>query len=95
MWDVKAQYAKRLFKERPEILDELNDVWEEMDIINGFHIVILDAQTFPEFVQLSKRFHLMAMDSAHLAIMKLNGLTNLATNDADFERIPYLKVWKP
>ncbi|MDD1754059.1 MAG: PIN domain-containing protein [Methanothrix sp.] len=94
-FDVKAQYAKRLFKERPEILDELNDVWEEMDIINGFHIVILDAQTFPEFVQLSKRFHLMAMDSAHLAIMKLNGLTNLATNDADFERIPYLKVWKP
>jgi predicted nucleic acid-binding protein len=37
----------------------------------------------------------MAMDSAHLAIMKINGLTNLATNDADFERIPYLKVWKP
>jgi len=55
----------------------------------------LDGQIFPEFVDLSKRYRLLAMDSAHLAIMKRNQLTNLATNDADFERVADLKIWKP
>ena len=66
-----------------------------MDIINNINIIILGGQIFPEFVDLSKRYRLLAMDSAHLAIMKRNQLTNLATNDADFERVADLKIWKP
>lgn len=67
----------------------------EMDIINRINLEILDGQIFPEFVDLSKKYRLLAMDSAHLAMMKRNGLTNLATNDADFERVADLKIWKP
>jgi len=66
-----------------------------MDIINNINIIILGGQIFPEFVDLSKKYRLLAMDSAHLAAMKRNELTNLATNDADFERVAELKIWKP
>jgi len=92
---VQARAANSLFKQRPEIICELSDVWDEMDIINDINITILNGQTFPEFVDLSKKYRLLAMDSAHLAIMRRNGLTNLATNDADFSRVAELKIWKP
>jgi predicted nucleic acid-binding protein len=46
-------------------------------------------------VDLSKEYRFLAMDSAHLAIMRRNGLTNMATNDADFKRVADLKIWKP
>ena len=92
---VQAGAANNLFKQRPEIISELCDVWEEIDIINNINITILGGQIFPEFVDLSKKYRLLAMDSAHLAIMRRNGLTNLATNDADFKRVADLKIWKP
>lgn len=92
---VQARAANSLFKQRPEIICKLCDVWEEMDIINNINIKILDGQIFPEFVDLSKEYRLLAMDSAHLAIMRRNGLINLATNDADFKRVADLKIWKP
>ena len=92
---IQAKAANNLFKQRPEIISELCDVWEEMDIINNINITILEGQIFPAFVDLSKKYRLLAMDSAHLAIMRRNGLTNLATNDADFKRVADLKIWKP
>ena len=92
---VQAGVATNLFKQRPEIISELRDAWEEMDIINNINITILDGQIFPEFVDLSKKYRFLAMDSAHLAIMRRNGLTNMATNDADFKRVADLKIWKP
>lgn len=92
---VQARVASGLFKQRPEIIRELSDVWAEMDIINSINITILNGQIFPEFVDLSKKYRLLAMDSAHLAVMRRNGLTNLATNDADFSRVAELKIWKP
>ncbi|MDD4447450.1 MAG: PIN domain-containing protein [Methanothrix sp.] len=92
---VQAAAANNLFKQKQEIINELCDLWDEMDILNSINITILDGQIFPEFVDLSMKYHLLAMDSAHLAIMRRNGLTNLATNDADFKRVTDLKIWKP
>jgi predicted nucleic acid-binding protein len=46
-----------------------------MDIINNINIIIFGGQIFPEFVDLSKKYRLLAMDSAHLATMKRNELT--------------------
>ena len=92
---VQARVASGLFKQRPEIIRELSDVWAEMDIINSINITILNGQIFPEFVDLSKKYRLLAMDSAHLAVMRRNGQTNLATNDTDFSRVAELKIWKP
>jgi predicted nucleic acid-binding protein len=34
-------------------------------------------------------------DAIHATTMKRYGITNIATNDPDFERVSGIKVWKP
>ena len=38
---------------------------------------------------------LMSNDAMHVATMKRHGITNIATNDLDFERVEWIKIWKP
>ncbi|MCK4736385.1 MAG: PIN domain-containing protein [Methanophagales archaeon] len=40
-------------------------------------------------------YRLMSNDAIHVATMKQHGITNIATNDPDFERVEWIKVWKP
>lgn len=42
-----------------------------------------------------KRYRLMSNDAIHVATMKKRGISAIATNDPDFERVGWLKVWKP
>jgi len=39
--------------------------------------------------------NLMPNDSINLFLMKLAALEDIATNDSDFDRIPWIRVWKP
>jgi predicted nucleic acid-binding protein len=40
-------------------------------------------------------YFLLPNDALHVATMKRYGITNIATNDPDFERVKWIKVWKP
>lgn len=40
-------------------------------------------------------YALLPNDSIHLATIEKCGIENIATNDRDFERVEWLKVWKP
>jgi predicted nucleic acid-binding protein len=42
-----------------------------------------------------KSWRVVLNDSINLLIMKLAGLKDIATNDADFCRVPWIKVWRP
>jgi predicted nucleic acid-binding protein len=46
-------------------------------------------------LRISKDYRLLSSDAFHVAVMKRCGLTNIATNDPDFERVAWLTVWKP
>jgi predicted nucleic acid-binding protein len=48
-----------------------------------------------EVTMLMGKYNLLPNDALHLATMKRYGITNIATNDGDFERAPWLKIWKP
>lgn len=39
--------------------------------------------------------NLMTNDSINLFLMKLAAIEDIATNDSDFDRIPWIHVWKP
>jgi predicted nucleic acid-binding protein len=56
---------------------------------------LLEGSIFPDFVEVSKKHQLMATDAAHLATMRNNGIKNLASNDSDFGRVPWIKLWMP
>jgi len=46
-------------------------------------------------IDLSRRFGLLISDATHIAIMKAQGIANIATNDVDFERVNGIVIFKP
>ena len=66
-----------------------------MELIKNFNLGLLEGSLFPDFVVLSRRYSLMAADAIHLSMMRLNEVTNIATNNNDFERVEGITQWKP
>jgi len=92
---VEANNAAKLIKRDPEIIGDLRRIWEEMELLSGFGITLLNTATYPQFVRLSREYLLSAADAAHLAAMQSNGIMSMASNDRDFKRVPWLKLWRP
>jgi predicted nucleic acid-binding protein len=92
-----AKEAVAYIKRNSEVISNLEIIWREMDIIESSNIIILknESSVFPDFVEISRIYNLMATDAMHVSVMKKHGITNIATNDRDFERVEWLKVWKP
>ena len=92
---VEANNAAKLIKRDPEIIGDLRRIWEEMELLSGFGITLLNTATYTEFVRLSREYLLSAADAAHLAAMQSNGIMSMASNDRDIKRVPWLKLWRP
>jgi predicted nucleic acid-binding protein len=54
-----------------------------------------DAALLVEAATLSAQLGLLTNDALIVALMRRHGLTNLVTNDDDFDAVPGLTVWKP
>jgi predicted nucleic acid-binding protein len=89
--------ALKLIKEKPELISKLSLVWENYYNLKKYPINIfsIDEGVMDNAVLLSKKYGLLISDSVHAAIMKINSIDNIATNDGDFERIEGITVWKP
>lgn len=89
--------ALKLIKEKPELISNMSLVWENYYNLKKYPITIfsIDEGVMDNAVALSKKYGLLISDSVHTAIMKINGIDNIATNDSDFERIEGITVWKP
>ena len=37
----------------------------------------------------------MAINAFHVTVMKKSGIKNIVTFDKDFERVDFIRVWKP
>ena len=83
-----------LIKSHPEVLKEisLDSPKELFDIFNLLNIGGLEVK---EAFKIMSKYALLTNDSLNAATMKVNGISNIATNDKDFERIDGLKLWKP
>jgi len=93
---VKPADVIPYIKRNPDAISGLKILWEEMEIIRDSNLSVISAnKLFPDFIETSKRFNLLATDAIIVEIMKKNGIVNIATNDTDFERVDFLEVWKP
>jgi predicted nucleic acid-binding protein len=54
-----------------------------------------DSALLVEVARLSQARGLLTNDAMIVALMQRHGITHLATNDDDFDRVPGIKVWKP
>ena len=58
-------------------------------------IVEMDREVFDTALGYSKKHCLLSNDAIHVATMKKYEVTNIATNDGDFERVGWIKGWNP
>lgn len=85
-------------KKNWNIVKELNKAQIAIDIIKqieNLRIVELNKAIFDQAFDYSKKYGLLSNDAIHAATMHINQIKTMATNDSDFERIEWIKVWKP
>jgi len=97
-YKIEAKYSVKYLKDKPEVLKELSAAWEAIENIEQIEnliIVGVERDVLDLAMTYSKRYGLLSTDAIHTATMKQEGLSILASNDRDFERVDWLKLWKP
>ncbi|MEE8358987.1 MAG: PIN domain-containing protein [Candidatus Hydrothermarchaeales archaeon] len=93
---IKTNNVISYIKKNPAVVSKLKILWGEMGLIRDSGLKLMSiGKLFPEFVETSRKFNLLATDAMIVEVMKKNNIENIATNDSDFERVDFLKVWKP
>jgi predicted nucleic acid-binding protein len=78
-------------------ISELSEFREAAVELRGMVLSLLptDGALLEEGTTLSAQFGLLTNDALIVALMRRHGLTDLVTNDDDFDSVPGLTVWKP
>ena len=89
--------AKKLIEDKPETISSLTRVWKTYAVIRAYPLVIysIDKAIMDMAADLSSRYGLFISDASHLAVMKMNGISNIATNDNDFQLVEDISIYKP
>ena len=83
--------------EHPEVIKRLVEYPLAMERLGIVPMTILpvDDQLLRSAAHLAVQHGLLTNDALIVALMQRHDLTNLATNDDDFDFVPGLTVWKP
>jgi predicted nucleic acid-binding protein len=96
--NIEAKHAIKYLKDSPDAIKELSAARvaiENIAQIENLMIVGVEREALDVAIEFSHKYGLLATDAIHAATMKMEGLSILATNDRDFERVDWLKLWKP
>jgi predicted nucleic acid-binding protein len=88
----------KCLKGDPDLVRESTKAWaaiEKIKQINHLTIVGIDESTFELALRYSKKYALLSNDALHLATMKQEGVSTIASNDRDFSGVEWLQIWKP
>ena len=92
---IKPNEFIRYVKENPESIGEV-DISDVIDVFTMPNLNLVDVP--PKLIPLLRDAHkksLLSNDAFHLLTMEYLNIRDIATNDADFEKIAGIKVWKP
>jgi len=94
-WPI-AGLAARLRKHRAEIpkLTLFEQAIAEVPQL-GIHVWNVRLDMVLMAARLSRQYELLSGDALIVAMMQANGLERLASNDADFDRVPWIKRFAP
>ncbi|QDU86985.1 tRNA(fMet)-specific endonuclease VapC [Pirellulimonas nuda] len=84
-------------KQHPEALADLPKSREVCSRLVRLPLEVAkyEAATLPQVIRIAERHQLLMGDAEIVALMQRHGITHLATNDDDFDRVPGITVWKP
>lgn len=93
---ITRQNAASL-KGKPAAVTNLSEYWLLLDTVRTNRIAILpfDEYRFQRAHAVRQREGLLTNDSILLAAADVFGIASLATNDADFDAVPWITVYKP
>ena len=94
---IRPFQAVRYIKEHPDVLSDLvaYEVVEDVEKNYGLRVVEIGVEAFALARTLMREHRLLSNDALHLAVMQIEAMTDLVTNDRDFDRVAGIKVWKP
>ena len=96
-YKMNRREVNQFIKRCPSVISELERCEIAVRKISEFDIEILPIMSgvVLESRKLRYEHKLMTNDSINLFLMKLTGLEDIASNDSDFDRVPWIKVWMP
>lgn len=84
-------------KKHPSEMCALAGLTEAVQLLRSatVRLLPLDSALLSEASHASIQYGLLTNDAIIVALMHRHGITHLATNDDDFDRVPGITVWKP
>lgn len=95
--DIKAKDYVKYLKAQPDIVKKLVNHQIIPEKIASFNLEIIsaDVNTIVRSQQMKRRYGFLSNDALSLQIMEDLKINNLASNDSDFERVNFIKLYKP
>lgn len=88
--------AVRKLKEDPGLFKTLKRPYRSCEeLLDWDGLKPFAVKNLKEVVKLSKENQLFISDAIHAMTCKENAIEDIATNDTDFERVEFLRIWKP
>jgi predicted nucleic acid-binding protein len=86
-----------IFKDHLYVISECSVAYSVLDDVFNSRMVIipLTLEVLQYAKTFSKKYNLLFSDAIHVASCNLFKIKNIATNDSDFERVDFLKIWRP
>jgi len=95
VWELKRKMKEPDFVSKIyEPVRKYSDYLFGLSLIN-LEIVNISFSIVRASVEYGRTYGLLTSDAIHVACCKFYNIENIATNDSDFERVDFLKVWKP
>lgn len=93
-YGIKPKEVIPLLKANPRAISKI-ELGKASDLFKVFCILPISELETEKSYEVIKEYALLTNDALHVATMKQHGITNIATNDKDFERVEWVTVWIP
>jgi predicted nucleic acid-binding protein len=94
---LKAGKVLSHLKQQPTVVQQLSHFQQAIDAVlqSKIQVLTIPALLISEAARLSKQHGLLTNDALILALMQHLNLTDLASHDADFDRVPGITRYAP
>lgn len=97
-FQISLKDTASFLKKNPKKIPLLENSWKDIQRIQRIENLTIEGITpkiFESSVEIAKTNMLLMHDASHLAVMQSIGVIDIATNDAELDRIKGIKVWRP
>ncbi len=88
-----VSFLKKNHKEIPLLEASWKDI-DRIQEIENLTVRGISPDVFKSSINVAKANMLLTHDALHIAVMKYESISDIATNDSDFERIEGITVWR-